>query len=84
MDVSALAVQDAEESLRVVLSVLDDVPGPARDIVVLNAGAAIYVADLVGSLEEGIERAREVIASGAARRRLEELRRFSQEVGEHV
>jgi anthranilate phosphoribosyltransferase len=60
--------------------VLADRPGPARDIVLLNAGAAIYVAGLADSLTEAVERARESIASGAARARLERLAALSHEL----
>ncbi|MDY0011776.1 MAG: anthranilate phosphoribosyltransferase [Rhodocyclaceae bacterium] len=66
-----LRVEDAEESRSVLLSVLDNKPGAAREIVVLNAGVAIYTANLADSIEAGIRRAREVIASGAARAKLE-------------
>jgi anthranilate phosphoribosyltransferase len=59
------------------LAVLDDLPGPARDIVLLNAGAAIYVADRAATLGEGIEMARAAIASGAAREKLAQLVAFS-------
>ena len=55
------------------LSVLDNQPGPARDIVQLNAGAAIYVAGLTATLQEGVKKAKEVIASGAAKNKLEAL-----------
>jgi anthranilate phosphoribosyltransferase len=51
--------------------------GPLAEIVALNAGAALYVGGMVGDLAAGLEKAREVIASGAAREKLEELRRFS-------
>jgi anthranilate phosphoribosyltransferase len=53
--------------------VLDGVPGAASDIVALNAGAALYAANLASDLGDGLERARQVIASGAARRKLDEL-----------
>ena len=72
-DVSALAVDSAATSLAMVKSVLDNQPGPARDIVVLNAGAAIYTAGLADSLEEGVKKADEAIASGAARAKLDQL-----------
>jgi anthranilate phosphoribosyltransferase len=72
-DVAALAVDSAETSLAMVKSVLDNQPGPARDIVVLNAGAAIYTAGLADSLEEGVKKADEAIASGAARAKLDQL-----------
>ena len=52
-------------------------PGPLADVTALNAGAALYVGGLAATLEEGVERARETLASGAADRKLEELRSFS-------
>ncbi|KPK37828.1 MAG: anthranilate phosphoribosyltransferase [Gammaproteobacteria bacterium SG8_47] len=72
-DISVLAVGSADESLRVIRAVLDGQRGPARDVVMLNAGAAIYVAGLAASLADGVERAGEVIASGEAQRKLEAL-----------
>ncbi|MGD9000743.1 MAG: anthranilate phosphoribosyltransferase [Granulosicoccaceae bacterium] len=72
-DIATLTVESAQQSLAIVKSVLDNEPGPARDIVVLNAGAAIYAAGLVDTLEAGIKKAREVIASGAARDKLAAL-----------
>jgi anthranilate phosphoribosyltransferase len=68
-----LGVASAHESLKLTLSALAGQPGPAFDIVALNAGAAIYAANLAGSLAAGVDRAREVLASGAGRRKLEEL-----------
>jgi anthranilate phosphoribosyltransferase len=55
------------------LGVLDNQAGPARDIVVLNAGAALYAANVTESVAAGIARADAVIASGAAKAKLEEL-----------
>jgi len=75
--ISELAVNSAEESLAVINKVLDNEAGPAKDIVKFNSGAAIYVAGLAGSLEAGIEKAEEVIASGAAKAKLEELIKLS-------
>ncbi len=72
-DVAALKVEDAGQSLAVVKSLLENQPGPARDIVQLNAGAALYVCGLAGSLAEGVKKAGEVIASGAARSKLDAL-----------
>jgi anthranilate phosphoribosyltransferase len=72
-DIAALAVDGAEQSLSVVKSVLAGEPGPARDIVLLNAGAAIYAAGLADSLATGIRRATEVIDSGEAAKKLEAL-----------
>ncbi len=66
-DVSALAVKDAQESLAVIRQVFDNTPGAARDIVALNAGAAIYAAGLSDSLADGVNKALETIASGAAK-----------------
>ena len=73
----ALKVWDAVQAKDMLLSVLDDLPGPARDIVLLNAGAAIYVAGRAATLGEGIEQARAVIRSGAARDKLQQLVAFS-------
>ncbi|WP_031429900.1 anthranilate phosphoribosyltransferase [Methylomicrobium agile] len=72
-----LAIDDAESSLAMMKAVLDNRPGPARDIVVLNAGAAIYAANLTSSLEAGIARADALIASGAARAKLDALIAYS-------
>ena len=63
------------------LDVLDNKPGPARDIVCLNAGVALYAANLVESIGAGVERARELIASGAARACLDEFIRFTRQCG---
>ena len=73
----ALKVWDAAQARDMLLSVLDDLPGPARDIVLLNAGAAIYVANRAATLGEGIEQARAAIRSGAARDKLQQLVAFS-------
>jgi anthranilate phosphoribosyltransferase len=68
-----IRVANADEARTMLLSVLDNQPGPARDIVQLNAGAAIYVAGLTATLQEGVKKAKEVIASGAAKNKLEAL-----------
>lgn len=73
----SLWVDSAPASLKLMLGVLDGESGPARDIVLLNAGAAIYVADLVDTLARGIAKAKEAIDSGAARQKLDELIVFS-------
>ena len=70
---NVLKVQDAQQSLAIIRGVLEDKSGPARDIVMLNAGAAIYTAGLADSLQRGIEKADRAIASGAARNRLDQL-----------
>ncbi len=79
-DVAALKVADARESLAIIRDVLAGKPGAARDIVVLNAGAAIYAADLVDSLADGIAKAAAVIDSGAAAEKLTALVRVSNSV----
>jgi anthranilate phosphoribosyltransferase len=65
------------ESREMLLSALANKPGPARDIVAVNAGAAIYVSGLADSIEAGVAKARNLLASGAARRKLDELVEFS-------
>ena len=70
-DLRGIRVDSPEESRAMLLGVLDDQAGPARDIVLLNAGAALYVAGVSPSIGEGVERARQAIASGAARARLD-------------
>ena len=66
-DGSMLKATTREASLAIVQRVLHNEPGPARDIVLLNAGAAIYAANVADSLADGVERARDVLASGGAR-----------------
>ena len=72
-DIKSLAVDGAGQSLAMVKDVLQGKAGPARDIVALNAGAAIYAADLAETLEAGIAKAQEVIDSGAALAKLDAL-----------
>ncbi|PVV14083.1 MAG: anthranilate phosphoribosyltransferase [gamma proteobacterium symbiont of Ctena orbiculata] len=68
-----IRVDDAAASLGMIRGVLEDNPGPARDIVVFNAGAAIYTAGLAENLDEGVEKADHAIVSGEARNRLDRL-----------
>jgi anthranilate phosphoribosyltransferase len=70
-DGSMLKAQSRELSLAIVRRVLANEPGPARDIVLLNAGAALYAADVADSLANGVERARAALSSGAAAQTLE-------------
>jgi anthranilate phosphoribosyltransferase len=58
--------------------VLDNEPGPARDIVVLNAGAALYAANVAPTMQVGVTQARAALASGAARARLDQLVALTQ------
>ncbi|MGA1863576.1 MAG: anthranilate phosphoribosyltransferase [bacterium] len=67
---------EADVNARICEAILSGEKGPKRDICLLNAGAAIYVADLAKDLAEGIERARESIDSGTAMAKLEKLRRM--------
>ena len=72
-----IRAKDAEDSLNIINRVFANEAGPARDIVCLNAGAAIYVSGLADSLASGIEKAKEVIASGLVANKLEELIRVT-------
>ena len=73
-----LAVNNAVDSLSIVRSVLDNQAGAARDIVQLNAGAAIYAANISDTLAAGIAKAAQVIASGAARAKFDALIAYSK------
>ena len=68
-----LRVADAQESRLRVLEALENRPGIARDIVAFNAGAALYAANLSDSIQNGIAKARETMASGAARVKLDQF-----------
>ena len=72
-DLAQLSISCVADSLAIVRAVLNNQPGPARDIVALNAGAAIYAADLVESLQAGVARAHQVLADGSALGKFEAL-----------
>jgi anthranilate phosphoribosyltransferase len=74
----AIQVKDKESSKERVLSVLANEAGPSRDVVVLNAAAALYVSGVSASLWDGVAAARDSIATGAARSKLEQLVAFTQ------
>ena len=76
--IEAIQVKDAADSKARVESVLANEPGPSRDVVMLNAAAALYVSGIVPSLWDGVALARESLASGAARAKLDELVRFTR------
>ncbi len=78
-DISQLAVSNAEQSLDIIKCIFAGQSGPARDIVVLNAGAAIYAADLAQSLAEGIKLAQQAIDNGTAQQKLDALIQCSQQ-----
>ena len=77
--VDSIAVDSPSSSLDVIRSVLSGDPGPAADITVLNAAAAIYVSGIASSLQEGIDRARDSISSGRATSTLGRLVAISNE-----
>jgi anthranilate phosphoribosyltransferase len=71
-------VADAAESKQRLIDAISGIPGPAQDIVVLNAGLALYAADVASSIAEGITLARDVVASGAALEKLHAFVAFTQ------
>ncbi len=75
-----LQVAGAAESKEKILEALDNRAGPARDIVMLNAGAALYAAGTESSIAAGVIRAKETLASGAARAKLEQFAQFTQKL----
>jgi anthranilate phosphoribosyltransferase len=77
-DLSAIKVDGVEQSKARVLSALANEAGAARDVVALNAGAGIYVSGLAPTLAGGVQKALEVIASGAARKKLDTFVGFTQ------
>lgn len=72
-DIRQLVVNSAAESLAIIKGVLENQPGPARDIVMLNAGAAIYAAGLADTLDAGIRKADIEITTGKAKEKLDAL-----------
>jgi anthranilate phosphoribosyltransferase len=78
--IEAIRVEGPADSLAMLLGVLEDKPGPARDVVTLNAGAAIYASGVAGTLAEGIALADAAISGGEARNRLDRLVILSQSV----
>ena len=74
----SLRVGNAEESKAMLCSALENTAGTAREIVTLNAGTALYAANVADSIAHGIDLARETIASGAARAKLDEFVRFTR------
>ena len=79
-DRRAIQVAGAPESRDMILAVLGNQPGPARNVVALNAGAAIYTAGVAKTHKEGVERALQSIESGAAKRKLDQFVSFSQKL----
>ena len=72
-DLEQIRATDSAHSLEIIKGIFNNTDGPAKDIVCLNAGAAIYAAGLAASLAEGVKKAQDVIASGAVADKLEQL-----------
>jgi anthranilate phosphoribosyltransferase len=79
-DRRAIQVTTVDESKAMIQAVLENQPGPAHNIVALNAGAAVYVAGLAKTLKAGVERASQVIRSGAAKQKLDEFVAFTKKL----
>jgi len=75
----SLCVSNREESCEMVLRALSNEAGPARDIVVFNAGLAMYAGNVADSIEDGIKKAFELVASGAARAKVDEFVNFTRQ-----
>ena len=75
-----LKVNGAQESMAKMLEALDDRPGPARDIVAINAGTALYAAGVAESIADGLVKARSAISSGAARTKLDHFVTATQQI----
>ena len=67
----ALRVETPEQSKAMMIDVLDNKPSPARDIVALNAGAALYAANVADSIKAGLKLAQDALASGAAKKKMQ-------------
>ena len=76
----ALKVETPDDSRAMLLGVLNNQPGAAKDIVVLNAGVALYAANVAPTMAEGIVMARQAIESGAAKAKLDALIKLSGEL----
>ncbi|KAB7628155.1 anthranilate phosphoribosyltransferase [Alkalilimnicola sp. S0819] len=83
-DLDTVRVHSAEESLAMIRDVYQGEPGPAYDMVALNAGAAIYAAERADSLSHGVERARELLDDGSAGRKLAEYADFTRRLNPSV
>ena len=79
-DRTRIVVSNAADSLQFMQQVLDNQPGPARDIVLLNAGAAIYAAGLTTDIKAGIDLANKVIMDGSAKQKLQGLIQLSNQL----
>ena len=76
---STIVARDALHSLSIMTKVFDDEPGPARDIVTLNGGAAIYLCGIEDTLADGVVRAKSLLADGSVRARFERFIEFTKQ-----
>jgi anthranilate phosphoribosyltransferase len=76
----ALRVETPEQSKAMLIGVLDNMAGAAKDIVILNAGAGLYAANVTDTMKAGVNKAREAIESGAAKAKLDQLITLSQQL----
>ena len=76
-NLDSICVEDADASLKLIQEALDGQEGPAKDIIALNSGAAIYVSGLTNSLKDGVRKAQVILNSGAAHQKLDDLVRMS-------
>lgn len=77
----ALKVDTPEQSRVMLANVLDNQAGPARDIVIFNAGVALYAANVAANIQDGIAKARAAVESGAAKAKLAQLVQLSKALG---
>ena len=78
-ELTSIKAKDSADSLKIIKTVFDNQIGPAKDIVCLNAGAAIYVSGLAETLADGVEKAQRAIADGKARETFEKLISYSNQ-----
>lgn len=83
-DSRVLRVSNQQESVACIRRALSNEDGPIRDIVLLNAGAALYCAGVAGSVADGVKRAREAVASGAAQAKLDQFVAVTQKLKPNV
>ena len=76
-DIKAIQVKDAKQSLALIMDVLNNKETPAKNVVCLNAGAAIYIAGKAATISDGVQQAQELIASGSALAKLNQLIKFT-------
>ncbi len=83
-DSRVLRVANQQESVACIRRALSNEDGPVRDVVLLNAGAALYCAGVAASVSEGVKRARDAVASGAAQAKLEQFVAVTQKLKSNV